>query len=261
MSSQPVASGARPLEALLALGAGLCLIAVAGPVAGPAPTALRISLGAAISSAGFAALALAGALASPPPVAARLGLGPGRARVGWWARGLVVLGMLALSHLTDLGLEGTGWAEESRLRELDGMLLGARGGALAAAALGLALAPGLAEELLFRGFVLGALARRFGWPVGMLVSSLLFGAVHLELVHGAAASLLGLYLAAVVAATGGIRLAMLCHVANNLIAVVAGAFASAPSAAPATERALALAAVLVLAAAGAWLARTAAASR
>jgi membrane protease YdiL (CAAX protease family) len=48
----------------------------------------------------------------------------------------------------------------------------------------------------------------------------LFGAAHLDLVHGVAAFLLGAYLGAVAWRAGSVRTPMLCHAANNSLAVL-----------------------------------------
>jgi membrane protease YdiL (CAAX protease family) len=98
-------------------------------------------------------------------------------------------------------------------------------------------------------------------PAAIIASSLLFGAVHLELAHALAATLLGLYLARVAVVGGGIRLAILCHVANNLTAVVLAAFASSDrygsEAVRGTDALLALGSVIALAAALVQLTRNA----
>ena len=59
------------------------------------------------------------------------------------------------------------------------------------------------------------------WPalVAVLGSAAVFGAAHLDLVHGTAAFLLGGYLAAVAQRAGSLRPTVLCHLANNALAV------------------------------------------
>jgi membrane protease YdiL (CAAX protease family) len=86
--------------------------------------------------------------------------------------------------------------------------------------LALGLAPALGEELLFRGLVLRLLATRLGGPAAVLGSAALFGAAHLDPVHGAAAFFLGAYLGAVAWAGGSVRTPVLCHAANNTLAVL-----------------------------------------
>jgi membrane protease YdiL (CAAX protease family) len=45
-------------------------------------------------------------------------------------------------------------------------------------ALGTALVVGTLEEILFRGAVFGGLRRIFGWPIALIISSLIFALMH-----------------------------------------------------------------------------------
>jgi membrane protease YdiL (CAAX protease family) len=147
----------------------------------------------------------------------RIGLGPGRIGV---ARALLVMvGFLALSNATHglvqrLGLlEGTSLAEIDRVAQaqspLNPLLLW----------FAFALAPTLGEELLFRGFLLRLLARRWSGMVAVLGSAVVFGVAHLDLVHGVAATILGAYLGSVALRAGSLRPTLLCHLANNSLAL------------------------------------------
>jgi membrane protease YdiL (CAAX protease family) len=196
-----------------------------------ADAALGLALGALGTSSAMAALALGTAgLARRPPrgIRARLDLGPGRLS----ALGLaaLVLGTLGLSHSLDTAVALLDLADDSILGEIDSALTGARGARLGAVLVGLALAPGIAEELLFRGLLQGALLRRWkgrrGGVAGAIgLASLAFGFVHGDPVHAVAAFFLGLYLGVVAWRAGSIRASILAHVVNNGLAVLAGSLA------------------------------------
>ena len=81
----------------------------------------------------------------------------------------------------------------------------------------------IAEEAFFRGYVLRALATRQGFPVGALVSSLLFGLLHLTGGVGLVAlplMVVGALLAWGYARTGNLITDITAHALNNLIGVV-----------------------------------------
>jgi membrane protease YdiL (CAAX protease family) len=179
------------------------------------------------SSSGLACLALGGALLVRRPVARTLLTQPSARSLGPGALALAMAGLLGISQLIDLALDLTGALEGSQLATLDGILATATGVEVPLLVLGLAVAPALGEELLFRGLLLTTLARRLGPAGALVVTSLLFGASHMELTHGAAATVLGLYLGSLVLMTGTLRVAILCHGANNLVAVVAPILGSA----------------------------------
>lgn len=75
---------------------------------------------------------------------------------------------------------------------------------------------GLFEELLFRGAVLGAL-RRYGDKTAIVVSALLFGIVHANLVQMPFAFVLGIYYGYMVCKTGSLLYPIIFHSVNNAI--------------------------------------------
>jgi uncharacterized protein len=81
--------------------------------------------------------------------------------------------------------------------------------------------PGICEEILFRGYV----QSRF---VGILVTSLLFAAFHMDLVHSTAVFALGVWLGWVSWQSGSIFPAMLAHFVNNVTSVFAVALGPEP---------------------------------
>jgi membrane protease YdiL (CAAX protease family) len=84
----------------------------------------------------------------------------------------------------------------------------------------ISLCPGIAEELGFRGFILRCLEKDMSVPVAVLISSLLFGVLHFNVLQGVGASLLGVYLGFVTWRTGSVVPAMAAHAANNFLSSV-----------------------------------------
>lgn len=86
--------------------------------------------------------------------------------------------------------------------------------------LGSALITPYLEELLHRGVVFGRLRRRMGmWPA-VLVSALIFAALHFNMVQFIYAFLLGIVFALFVEKTGKLSSAVIAHVVANGIAVI-----------------------------------------
>lgn len=77
-----------------------------------------------------------------------------------------------------------------------------------------------AEELVYRGFVLRRLRAETSDHVAVLLSALLFGFFHLNLVQGVYGFVLGLLLAVIVCKTGSIATAAAAHMASNLTSVL-----------------------------------------
>ncbi|MCZ6785165.1 MAG: type II CAAX endopeptidase family protein [Proteobacteria bacterium] len=205
----------RPASSIACGAAGFAFLVAAASVAGDG--ALQIGFSALLSSTGIALLAVAGAFLREGPVRASLGLLPPRLSAGRLV--LLAVGLVGTSHLVDGGLRHLGLYDGSILEWFQVSLAGADGPGVAVAALGIGLAPGFAEELFFRGLLLLALVSRFGVPAGVLLSSALFGVVHLDFAQGLGAALLGLYLGAVAVAAGSTWAAVACHVVNNLTAL------------------------------------------
>ncbi|MEE2677277.1 MAG: CPBP family intramembrane glutamic endopeptidase [Myxococcota bacterium] len=184
---------------------------------GGAPSLRALGLGSLGIELFLGALAVAGASFSGGPVAARLGLGPGHLH---GARTVaLVVGTLALSFALDGLLEITQWRAESPLPDLEARLAGARGADLVLAIAAIGIAPAIGEELLCRGLVQRGLQPLLGPVAAVSIAALLFGALHGNPVHGLAAGLLGLYLGAVAVIADSTRPAILCHGANNVVAV------------------------------------------
>ena len=81
----------------------------------------------------------------------------------------------------------------------------------------------IGEEVFFRGFIYGTL-RRWGWVWAVILSSVLFAAVHLQVVHFLPILLLGVALAALYHRTGSLVASMAVHGVNNLIAALASLY-------------------------------------
>lgn len=81
------------------------------------------------------------------------------------------------------------------------------------------LAP-LAEELVYRGMAYHRFLKQFGEPKAAVLSALLFGVMHLNLVQGIYAFVLGILLAHIVYQTGSLLAAVAAHMAANLVSVL-----------------------------------------
>jgi uncharacterized protein len=128
-----------------------------------------------------------------------------------------VLGLLAIG-VPSAALMGGGWLSVERY--VPGSWVGA---ALRVSALLLVAA--LAEELIFRGYVLAVLRERLGWSAALALTSVAFGVVHASNPGANARAvglvmLAGLFLGAVVAVTRSLYAAWLAHFAWNWVMAV-----------------------------------------
>jgi membrane protease YdiL (CAAX protease family) len=73
----------------------------------------------------------------------------------------------------------------------------------------------IVEEIVFRGLLFGALAPRLGVLAAALITALLFGAIHGDLVLFPALAALGFIAALAYAATGNLVVAIALHTINN----------------------------------------------
>jgi membrane protease YdiL (CAAX protease family) len=100
-----------------------------------------------------------------------------------------------------LGLQRM-WSEGSRAKSVAWILT-------------IAVLPGLAEELFYRGFVQRGLLLRWGPAASVLTSSLLFAAAHGELAWAAAIFPLGVWLGVVAWRTGSVLMTFAMHAGVN----------------------------------------------
>jgi hypothetical protein len=182
-----------------------------------------LSLAVLCSGVALVMIAVAAAALSPVPWRARLRLG--RPSCSWALVPVLVIGVLALSQALDalavlLELQGRG-----ALPKLRQLMRGLPPGSLALMAAVMGLAPGLSEELVFRGYMQPRLIERWGGARGVAATALLFGALHLDPVQAPMAAVLGLYLGHVAWRANSVWPAVVCHVANNVVATLSMAWA------------------------------------
>lgn len=102
--------------------------------------------------------------------------------------------------------------ERTILPQVSGMSL-TRVAAIAASA-------GLGEELFFRGFLQSALAGALGTPGAVFVAAGLFGLVHwITPFYALWAGVIGVYIGALYALTGGLLAPVVCHAVYDLVAL------------------------------------------
>lgn len=175
----------------------------------------------------WAALAISGAaLATGAPVVDRLGLRRGRLRPGRLA--VAVVGFIALSNAFHLAIGLMALEHAGTLGRLQAVVTHSRRAAPWLALLALGLAPGICEELLFRGFVQRIVRIRAGAVVAVLASALVFAVAHWDPIQSTAAFGLGLYLGVIAELADSTRATILCHVVNNTLGVSLGLLRAAP---------------------------------
>ena len=96
----------------------------------------------------------------------------------------------------------------------------ATGGDIALVMLGVVVGAPIFEELFFRGLALKAFERKWGAVVGVLASSVLFAAVHLQLLQFPALMAFGIIAALLVKRYKRLGPAIWAHVGFNLVAVI-----------------------------------------
>ena len=90
--------------------------------------------------------------------------------------------------------------------------------------LGIAVAPGLCEELLFRGAILGLLRQRFKPISQCLITGALFGVFHMSIFRVGPTAVLGVVLTALAVWTESIVPSMIVHILNNSAAILMGKY-------------------------------------
>jgi membrane protease YdiL (CAAX protease family) len=83
-----------------------------------------------------------------------------------------------------------------------------------------AVLPGVCEELLFRGFLLQGMRKKFSDMSAIIIVGILFGAFHIDPYRFLPVSLLGIVFGYMVIKTGSIFTGIVAHSTNNAVAVV-----------------------------------------
>ena len=178
----------------------------------------------------FLLTALGAAILSPQKLIHRLRLGPSTlspfgyfiAPLGATAAGFAFGFLVSLMHREESGtlkLIGEAIRHLSPAQLILGLLV-------------IGVGPAFGEELLFRGYAQTRLSRRLGRWWGILITSLMFGIMHMDLVQGPFAFGLGIYLGYLAEQSGSIRPTIVCHGVSNSLQVILG-WLSARSADPA----------------------------
>lgn len=132
---------------------------------------------------------------------------------GFW-----VVAKMALEALTEGGVMPV---PTPAMQALEEQLAALGSDPLSAVALflGIALAPAICEEALFRGVVLQSLRRRFSATASVVASSLLFGVYHLNIHQLPTTVAIGLVLGTLTLVTRSIWPAVLLHAMHNALAL------------------------------------------
>lgn len=112
---------------------------------------------------------------------------------------------------------------EELFGELEGLFGGEEGGLLLAL-FAVAISPGVCEEMLFRGLILGRLRRGMAPWRAVVLGAFLFGLFHLSIYRLLPTALMGMVAGALVLLTGSIFPAMTLHAVYNGIVVLSGHF-------------------------------------
>lgn len=85
--------------------------------------------------------------------------------------------------------------------------------------LSVALIAPVYEEIIFRGILLRGMAKKMNPAIAIVISSLLFALVHMNIPQGINAFLLGLFIGLIYLRTGSIYLSIFAHFINNFLAI------------------------------------------
>ena len=101
--------------------------------------------------------------------------------------------------------------------------------------LAMAVAPGICEELAFRGFILSGFLRSARLSVAIVLSSIAFGVAHMVPQQVFNAALLGLVLGLIAVRSGSLLPGILFHVIYNSLEILRGRATSLPAQTPLVE--------------------------
>jgi membrane protease YdiL (CAAX protease family) len=132
---------------------------------------------------------------------------------------MTVLVQFLYALLRDFG-QGLGLEFSEEEKKVEQAIRGGLEPGLWAAIFLLAVLPSIVEEVIFRGAVLTGIRSRLKLLPALAFSSLLFGAVHMNVLQGAIVAILGLFFGILMVLSGSIFSAMLAHFVNNFSAII-----------------------------------------
>ena len=163
-----------------------------------------------------------------PGVLKDVGEGGWAERVGWKKErlhlgrvGIAWLGTMAVGQIASwLLLPLVGATRNDTLTMIGNAARDASLPIFALLVLGGGLAPGLVEEVMFRGLTQRRMVERYGPVAGIAISAFLFGAYHLDLRQGLAAMAMGWWLGWFAMRDGSVINVALGHALNNTTAFI-----------------------------------------
>jgi hypothetical protein len=180
----------------------------------------------------FFIMALVAAYLSPRPFALRLGLQRGDFPV--WTWGVFILATPVVGIISALLVSWTVETCQSLnvdvagqiklMEDLQVIMRTHADGFLVGLFVLVAVIPGLVEELMFRGYVQIRLAERWHPAAAITTSAVVFSLAHLVPLYAIGLLPLGLWLGVVAWRTGSTWPAILCHMVNNGVAVLAAKY-------------------------------------
>lgn len=168
----------------------------------------------------FLSLALGAAYCSPRRWTERLHLGWGRLPQWRWSWPVLVVGTPAVGFITAMVLFRLVDAKSENLETMQAIFQNQQGPFVLVLYLIVAVLPGIAEELVFRGYVQTRLLERFPPWLAIGATAAMFALAHFEPLHAVSVFPLGVWLGILAWRTGSIWPSILAHAFNNALATV-----------------------------------------
>lgn len=156
------------------------------------------------------------------------------------ALGLAVLGVVGLGFLVDesvylLYRTNPEFFNPAGLDLFNQMFTAATPGVFVLLTIVVTLGPGIGEELFFRGLMMRSLLSTGRPTAAVVLSAVLFGLIHFDVLQSPGAAIIGVYLGLVALRTRSIYPAMAAHGVNNLVCALFARFADADGPNPVLE--------------------------
>jgi len=203
-------------------------------------------LAASAGATGFvlAFVSLGGARVGKHIVAERLRLAPGKLSPALIAAS--ALCTFAAGFLFSQSFELFGIKEDGVLAVITKSVNEASWPAWSFSLIGLAVVPGIAEELFFRGFVQTRAVASMGQARGIILSAAFFGLFHMDLKQGLYAAIVGTFLGWLAVRAGSIRPSMIAHGTSNALGLLMARLGIGPESLPAKIGCLVVAAIVIV---------------